>query len=77
MFIGNAQDFKKKRKKQETTPALADALKKEKTEDKSYDKVITKEARTKKGLIHLTYGEKYILYGNTGEVDGKTDVVRR
>ena len=49
----NANDFKKKRKKQETTPALADALKKEKTEDKSYDKVITKEARTKKGLITL------------------------
>ena len=39
----NANDFKKKRKKQETTPALADALKKEKTEDKSYDKVILKK----------------------------------
>ena len=72
----NANDFKKKRKKQETTPALADALKKEKTEDKSYDKVITKEAH-EEGTDHLTYGEKYILYGNTGEVDGKTDVVRR
>ena len=85
----NANDFKKKRKKQETTPALADALKKEKTEDKSYDKVITKEARTKKGLITLhmvkstfymeipvkLMGKPMLFAGRVAEISDNKDVV--
>ena len=69
--------------------AKREAWKKEKTEDKSYDKVITKEARTKKGLITLhmvkstfymeipvkLMGKPMLFAGRVAEISDNKDVV--
>lgn len=85
----NANDFKKKSKKKGASSAITDALKKEKTDEKSYDKVITKEARTKKGLITLhmvkstlymeipvkLMGKPMLFAGRVAETSDNKDVI--
>ncbi len=61
-FSVDANDFKKNKKKKGSVPALSEAFSKEKKDEKAYDKVITKEAKTKKGLItlHMVKGTFYM-----------------
>ena len=85
-----ANDFKKKKDKKKAAATAFSALaKKEKEEDKGYDKVITKEALTKKGLITLhqikstlyleiplkLMGKPLLFAGRVSEISNNKDVI--
>lgn len=83
-----ANDIKKNKKKQAAS-ALSGLAKKEKTDEKSYDKIITKEARTRKGLItmHMVkstlymeipvklMGKPMLFAGRVAETSNNKDVI--
>lgn len=86
-----AEDFKKKNKsgKKDVAAAFTDAAKKEKTKEEGYSKIITKDAKTKKGLItvHMVkstlyleipldlMGKQLLFAGRVAEISNNKDVI--
>lgn len=86
-----ANDFKRKNKssKKDAATAFAAAAKKEKKEEQGYSKIITKDAKTKKGLITLhmvkstlyleipldLMGKQLLFAGRVAEISNNKDVI--
>lgn len=87
----SANDFKRKNKggKKDAAAAFAAVAKKEKKEEQGYSKIITKEAKTKKGLITLhmvkstlyleipldLMGKQLLFAGRVAEISDNKDVI--